>query len=178
MRPTSRTSQQHIYRGHGDYAVRDPVCEPNEPTRTRIPTIADTVPASWIMSREVVCARDDLDIDALVELMVNRRIGCLPIVDRDGVPIGMVTKHDLVEELLGKRCSSDPVPMSARQLMMPLAFTLDEHATIAHAAAMMTIEGIHHVPIVAESGSLIGVVSTFDVVRWLAANDGLIASGE
>ena len=60
--------------------------------------------------------------------------------------------------------------------MMPLAFTLDEHATIDHVAAMMSIEGVHHVPIVAESGCLIGVVSSLDIVRWLATNDGLVDS--
>ena len=58
--------------------------------------------------------------------------------------------------------------------MMPLALTLGEHATVAQAAALMSLEDVHHVPIVADSGRLIGVVSTFDIVRWLATNDGFV----
>lgn len=166
------SSTQHVYRGRGDHSVRVPVCDDAVPVETQIPTIADSVPATWIMSRNVVCARDDLDVDTLVELMVRERIGCMPIVDHDGCAIGMVTKQDLVDLLLARNRDA-PLPLATRQLMMPLAFTLDEHATIAHVAAMMSVEGIHHVVIVADSGCVIGVVSAFDVVRWLASNDGL-----
>ncbi len=171
---TTNPSTQHVYRGRGEHTVRVPFSDDVDPLETRVPTIADTVPASWIMSRDVVCARDDLDVDALVDLVVRRRIGCVPVVDRDGCPIGMVTKQDLVEQLLASKNPEVPPPLSVRQLMMPLAFTLDERATVAHVATMMSVEGVHHVPIVAESGCLIGMVSALDIVRWLAANDGML----
>jgi CBS domain-containing protein len=57
-------------------------------------------------------------------------------------------------------------------VMMPLAITLDDDATVGHAAALMAAEDMHHVMIVAE-GRLVGVVSTMDVTRWLANNDGM-----
>jgi CBS domain-containing protein len=60
--------------------------------------------------------------------------------------------------------------------MLALAFSLDERATIAQAAAMMAIEDLHHVPIVSVEGRLIGVVSSLDIVRWLARNDGVISN--
>ncbi len=173
---TTNTSTQQVYRGHGEHSVHVPVAEDVDREDMRVPTIADMVPASWIMTRDVVCARVDLDIDALVELVVRRRLGCVPVVDQDGCPIGMVTKQDLVEHLLDRNNLDVPTTLEVRQLMMPLALTLDEHATIAHVAAMMSVEGIHHVGIVAESGCLIGVVSALDIVRWLAANDGVLGS--
>ena len=168
---------QHVYRGHGNHSMRQPCCVPKEPRTTKVPTIADSIPACQLMSREVICAREDLDLGALTDLIVGRHIGCIPIVDERGHPVGMVTKLDLVEQLLAWR-DPDPPPLStvASQVMMPLALTLDEHATVAHAAAMMAIEGVHHVPIVADSGCLIGVVSSMDIVRWLAENDGVYQS--
>jgi CBS domain-containing protein len=165
------TSTQYIYRHHGEQSVRTLRCEPVEPLATRIATIADCVFATSIMSREVVCARDDLEVDALIDLMLRRRVGCVPIVDAEGAPVGMVTKQDLVELLIAERTEA-AYPRTADDVMMPLAFTLDEHATVAHAAAMMASEGMHHVPIVAESGCVIGIVSSYDIVRWLAVNDG------
>jgi CBS domain-containing protein len=57
---------------------------------------------------------------------------------------------------------------------MPLAITLDDKATVAHAASMMALEGFHHVMVVGQSGVLIGVVSSQDVVRWIVENDGLV----
>ena len=90
---------QHVYRGRGACTAREIACEPADPAATSFPTIADTVPVSWIMSRSVTCARGDLDAGALVDVMLRARIGCVPIVDEDGSPIGMVTKLDLVEQL-------------------------------------------------------------------------------
>ena len=54
----------------------------------------------------------------------------------------------------------------------PLAITLNTHATVAHAAAMMAMEDFHHLMVVGNDHALVGVVSTMDVVRWLARNDG------
>jgi CBS-domain-containing membrane protein len=142
---------------------------------TNVPTIADLVPATWIMSGDVIHAREDATVDHVMQLMVRRHIGCVPIVDGRNHPIGMVTKRDLVENwVISRDADAAPPALTVGQLMMPLALTLDEHATVAHTAAMMAVEDVHHVPIVAESGCLIGIVSSFDIVRWLAANDGYL----
>jgi CBS domain-containing protein len=147
----------------------------DDSTVPTVPTIADLVPVFQVMTREVICAREDLEIGSLMDLMVSRHIGCVPIVDDRGRPIGMVTKFDLLEQLCAAH-NPDTVspPARASDVMMQLAFTLDEHATVAHAAAMMSVEDVHHVPIVADGGGLIGVVSTMDIVRWLVANDGML----
>lgn len=127
-------------------------------------TIADTIPIKAIMTRDPVTARPDLDLDALQKLFVEHHIGCVPIVDERGKPQGIVTKLDLVER---------PGALTAAEVMMPLAITLNSQATIAHAAAMMSLEDCHHLLVVGANHQLIGVVSTMDVVRWLAKNDGL-----
>lgn len=172
---TKSPPTQHVFRGRGSQMVRVPICETEGEGLLQVPTIADLVPVRRIMSRDVVCAREDLDVGALVDLMVRRRIGCVPVIDERGRPIGMVTKTDVVEQRLAAIAHGGPPAMTAGELMMPLAITLDEHATVAHAAAMMAVEDFHHVAIVSDGGALIGVVSTMDIVRWLAANDGTTA---
>jgi CBS domain-containing protein len=171
---TPGSPTQRIYRGHGELSLRLPFCEPPAPALPQVATIADVVPACRIMTRDVICAREDLDVDALMELMVCHRLGCVPIVDERGQPVGMVTKYDLLERLVTAH-DSEPAPPAtvASQVMMPIAVTLDEQASVARAAAVMSLAHIHHVLIVAESGCLLGVVSTLDIVRWLAANDGM-----
>jgi CBS domain-containing protein len=167
-----RESTNHIFRADGicrDRAVRtDEVANAGDESE-RIPTIADLVPVTVVMTRDVTCAARDLSAKALARLIVETRIGCVPVVDEGGHPIGMVTKRDLVEQLLTPSPSQGE---TAYQLMMPIALSLGSHATVAHAAALMAFEDIHHVPIVADNGVLIGIVSSMDVVRWLAKNDG------
>lgn len=88
----------------------------------------------------------------------------------------MVTKSDLIEILDDVDARFEIETRTAEEVMMPLAITLDDKATVAHAASMMAIEGFHHVMVVAQSGVLIGVVSSQDVVRWIVQNDGLIGA--
>ena len=91
---------QRVYQGKGTETERELYCADPDPDLTRVPTIADLVPVTQVMSREVTCARRDLDVTHLVELMVRNRIGCVPVVEEPGRPVGMVTKLDLVEQLL------------------------------------------------------------------------------
>jgi CBS domain-containing protein len=164
---------QRVYDGHGHLRVRDIApCEHDEATAPpRSATIADDVPATAIMSRRLVCAYPDLPLVALARLFIDEHVGCVPIIDHRGRPQGIVTKSDLAEQLavgiatLAFKTASD--------IMMPLALTLDERATLAHAASLMTLEDLHHVMIVSCDGTLIGIISAKDVVRWLVENDQL-----
>lgn len=135
------------------------------------------------MQRDLVCARPDLEVHAVVRLMIEHRVGCIPVVDQRRRPIGVITKFDLVEHLdASMRATTEGLPLpadvlarSAEDVMMPLALTLPEQATVAHAASMIAEEGMHHVLVVSTDGVLVGVVSTRDIVMWLAENDGLIS---
>ena len=137
-----------------------------------MPTIAGLVPLTDIMTRDVICARRDLEIEAVIDLVIHHYIGCIPVVDDDGSPVGMITKRDLVEHL----AKVDPSPRTAEDVMLPLALTLDDRATVGRASAIMALEDVHHIPVVGSNGTVIGIVSSLDIVRWLARNDGFVTS--
>jgi CBS-domain-containing membrane protein len=161
-----------VYDGHGHLRVHDIApcghAEPVIPPRTA--TIADGVPITAVMSRRLVCAYPDLPIVALARLLIDEHVGCIPVIDHRGHPQGIVTKSDLVEQLASPATWSFK---TAQDIMMPLALTLDERATLAHASSLMTLEDLHHVMVVSCDGRLIGVLSAKDVVRWLVDNDEL-----
>lgn len=167
------TMPNRLFRVHGPRGIVERAVEavvkraPAHRTRTR--TNADQVFVTEIMSRHVVCAYPDLGLAALLGVMVRERLGCVPVVNEEGHPIGMVTKLDIVEHLVA---SASPLDSLVADVMMPLAITLDDNATVAHAAALMASEDMHHVMIVSDR-RLVGVVSTLDITRWLADNDGL-----
>jgi CBS domain-containing protein len=138
----------------------------------RSATVADRVPVTEIMSRDLICARPDLPVDSLLRLMIDRHVGCIPVVDERGRPRGVVTKSDLVEQLdLSLQRLGTIATQTTGDVMMPLAIAIDERATVAHAARMMELEDTHHVLIVSCGGYLVGVVSAKDIVRWLVVND-------
>lgn len=162
---TSRTFRIHGPRGIIERAA-EVIVERAKAKRAR--TIADHVPVTEIMTRQVVCAYPDLALATLMEVMVRERLGCVPVIDEQGRPLGMVTKFDIVEHLVGP---DDHEGRLVADVMMPLAITVDEKSTVAHAAALMASESMHHVMITSDR-RLVGVVSTMDITCWLAANDG------
>ena len=144
-------------------------------------TIADRVALRSIMSRELICAERDLAFGSILRLVVEHKIGCLPVVDGRRHAVGVITKLDVVERLEAWMASfgdgdagpGDLADATAEDIMMPLVVTIDQHATIAHAAAMMNLEDLHHVLVTSGDGTLVGIVSSKDLVDWIARNDGL-----
>jgi len=120
----------------------------------------EIVPIAEIMTRATVSSRPDATVESLIALMTHHHIGCIPIVDDHDRPTGIVTKLDLIECRDGRS--------TAREVMMPNAMTVPANATLARVANLMTYEGIHHLLVVDENRMLVGVVSTFDITRWLA----------
>jgi CBS domain-containing protein len=133
--------------------------------RARRPTDGDRTPLSAVMSGDIVCVSPDLPVASLVELLVDRGFSGAPVVNSAGRPIGVVSKSDLVS---GDRAGV------VRDIMMPIAFTLPESASLSHAAALMAYENIHRVPVIAADGTVVGIVSSMDVVRWVAEQDGYV----
>jgi len=119
------------------------------------------VAVSDLMTRTPITAPPTTSIDAIAELMTQHHISCIPIVDDARRPTGIVTKLDLIECRAAGRTT-------AREIMMPHAMTLPATATLATAASLMSHEGFHHVLIVDAERALLGVVSTFDIARWVA----------
>jgi CBS domain-containing protein len=55
------------------------------------------LPVRDVMQREVITVTPDcLTLEAM-RLMRRHRVGCLPVIDRDGRLVGIITEHDLIE---------------------------------------------------------------------------------
>lgn len=122
-------------------------------------------PAEAIMARDVTCVSPDLPVGALAHLLEDTGFSGVPVVDDDDVLIGMVSQSDLLD-------GSSRAARTVRDLMMPIAFSMNEHAPVGAIAAMMAYEGVHRVPVVDDEGRVVGLVSALDVARWVAMVTG------
>lgn len=96
--------------------------------------------------------------DALAQ-MSRRRIGSIVVADAAGMPVGILTRHDLLD-----RVALAQVPLAtpiASVMSTPLHCLTDAH-TAQDAALLMARHGIRHVPVTHE-GRLVGVVSERDL---------------
>jgi CBS domain-containing protein len=129
-------------------------------------TAGERTPVSEIMTVDVWCARDDLDLPSLRRVLVERHFTGVPVVDEHGRCIGVVSMADLV------RAHSDAARV--RDIMQRLTFVLPDSASVSQAAALMALEHVHRIPIVTDDGKVAGIVSSIDVLGWLGRQDGYV----
>lgn len=152
----------------------------------------ERTPVSRIMARHVICVQGDMPLRDVAAVLVNRRIGGVPVVDEQFRPLGMISKSDLVRRSLEEGAESAeeedavaPVAGESRyvaQVMTPAVATLSERASVLEAASMMAEQRIHRLPIVGRDGRIVGVVSSLDVLAWISRDlpqgEGLVAPSE
>ena len=147
------------------------VCQPQVAER-RFPTehtflSPDHVLIAELMSRNVACVRLDVSVDSIANLLVDGNLGAVPVVDSHDYPIGIVCKSDLVR---ARWDGVEAEPAIGADIMTPLAFTLCEDQPLFDGAAVMSIEGVHHLPVVSADGKVVGMLSSLDFVRWIAGD--------
>jgi CBS domain-containing protein len=64
-----------------------------------------TVRIKDIMVRELVTISPDMDLWQAVKIMVDKKIGCLPVVDHDRL-VGLITETDIMLQYL-KHCGGE-----------------------------------------------------------------------
>lgn len=119
-----------------------------------------------IMTRDVWCARDDLPLGKLRELLAERSFSGVPVVDEGGRCVGVVSVADLARSR-----SSDT---RVRDVMARLTFVLPDSASVSQAAALMALEHVHRIPITTDDGRVAGIVSSIDILAWLGRHDGYV----
>jgi CBS domain-containing protein len=65
-----------------------------EPRERRI--FLSSVDVTEAMTRYVETVEATTSLEEAARLLIRRRIGCLPVVDAEGLPIGLVTETDLL----------------------------------------------------------------------------------
>jgi CBS-domain-containing membrane protein len=140
---------------------------------------AEATAIAEIMTPTPLCVPPELSVESLTSLFLERGISGAPVVDEAGRAIGIVSKTDLVRErFIEGDTAVLPDGFHVEQLdgatvmdvMMPLAFTLRATDSIGRAARLMATEHIHRVPVTDLEGRVIGIVTTFDLARWITAS--------
>jgi CBS domain-containing protein len=123
---------------------------------------AARMPLGEFVNRQVVCVRPTTSVDHLRALMADADRTSFPVVDARGKLLGIISKADLVREPV-----ADDDEVSS--LMSQKPFSLPEDARLAHAISLMAAEKIESVPVLTAEGTVVGMVSAGDCLRWVAA---------
>lgn len=132
------------------------------------------------MRSPVVTVTEQTPLSVVCDVLVEQRLGGVPVVDEEGRVIGIITSQDVFFGAVGRFAedlSDDVAPTSseepcARDVMTSPAICASEDTDVTDLARLMWTLRLHRVPIVA-GGRLAGIVSAMDLCRVISV-EGLI----
>ncbi len=144
--------------------------------------------ASDVMSRTVATVSPETTVREVAELLLNRHISAVPVVDGAGTVVGIVSEGDLIRR---QETGTDKHPSwwlrlltstedqardyvkshgrAASDVMTTDIVTVEPGTEIDQIATLLERHRIKRVP-VCDGGKLVGIVSRADLIRGLAAH--------
>lgn len=112
---------------------------------------------------EVVSVKAGTSVRDAVELLGSRRIGAVPVLD-GGTVAGILSERDVIYCLRTDGAAILDWPVD--RVMTAPVITVDPGQSVLGALSMMTRRRIRHLPVVGQSGEMIGFVSIGDLVKY------------
>ena len=130
-------------------------------------------PISNVMTTDVVSIDLDQPLSDAYHALQGAPYHHIPVLDGDR-PVGMLSSTDILRLVYDVEGASDKMLTSMldhqftiEDAMTPDLVTLTESANVHDAAELLADSKRHSVLVVAADGSLVGIVTTTDLVRYL-----------
>ena len=126
-------------------------------------TVAD------LMTPDPIMIDESASVDEAARLLEESEISGLPVIDGDGVLVGVISQSDIVRARAVSHLWHRWSGLRVRHLMHAPAMTADRSMSMEEAAQLMERAHIHRLVVVGEDKlTPVGVISTTDLVRALA----------
>ena len=134
------------------------------------------------MSTDVVTVTRETPFKEVVRVIERDRISGVPVVDGEGVLVGVISEVDLlrrdtaragrVRAALTALRRERHSRTTAADLFSSPAITIDANASVAEAARQLNQHRVKRLPVVDAAGRLVGIVSASDLLRVFLRTDG------
>jgi CBS domain-containing protein len=119
-----------------------------------------------------ISLRDDATVPEAVALLTDRGHSAAPVIDEAGRPVGVLTRTDLLvheREQVRNAQPGEAAALLVRDVMTPIVFTVSTHTPSVEVIKRLCDLKVHQLFVVDDDNSLVGVISTFDIVRRLTS---------
>lgn len=118
-----------------------------------------------IMTPQPATLGSDARIRDAVEIITRKKIGGLPIVDKDGILLGIATERDVLSVLASGRS-----PLHVEDVMSSALRVTAPDCPIATVTRDMTKHRFRRLPVVSDD-VLYGIVTATDIMRYLGSRE-------
>jgi CBS domain-containing protein len=139
-----------------------------------------------LMTTAVLKVRPTTPFKELARVMEEHHISALPVVDSDDQLMGIVSEADLLpkQELHGQRpahrwafsgrqsfSAERSAGDNAGQVMTTNVVTIGPGATLTETTKLMTERKVKRLPVVGQTGALVGIISRADLIKVFVRPD-------
>jgi len=139
--------------------------------------------AREIMTKDLTGLSPEHSVKEALELLKKMRISGLPVIDKEGKLIGMLTEKEILSFVLPsyigavgrfiyeenpkstRKKLEELVKLKVSQLMRKEVVTTTEEATLREVARIMLIHKARRLPVVDKAGKIVGIVARPDVLE-------------
>jgi CBS-domain-containing membrane protein len=140
---------------------------------------------SDVMTKDVVSLKPDQTVRDAWGLMVDNALKAMPVIDESGKIVGMLTDEDLLDRAgIQQRLSitlkldeqdirtvveaSGETNLLVRDVMTAPVVTVTDEDSLGLASTTMVKAGLKRLPVVDDTGRLVGMLSRLDILRQVA----------
>lgn len=123
---------------------------------------------SDLMTRNPSSIRADATIREAISLLVTKRVTAAPVINAAGRPIGVLSLSDLITGVRDHDVDGDELlSMQAEEVMTPFVFSVDLNTPVNAVVGELLDARIRQIYVADKEGTLIGVLSTVDLLKSL-----------
>ena len=108
-----------------------------------------------IMCKQVVTAKETLSIQEAIQLLSERHVGSIVIIDDENRCVGMFTERDAIRVVAQKMRLDELL----NKVMSTHVATISLESSFDEAKSLMLSHKIRHLPVTDQTGKLIGLFS-------------------
>jgi signal-transduction protein with cAMP-binding, CBS, and nucleotidyltransferase domain len=119
-------------------------------------------------AKEIVTAVADTGKSAqdIAQMMVKEKVGSVIIIDKKGIPIGIVTERDIVTRVCLKDVAASRIKLE--EIMSTPLISVMSYDSIDTASRVMIKNNIKRLAVLEEDDRIVGLLSVTDITRRLA----------
>jgi CBS domain-containing protein len=122
-------------------------------------------PIKLIMNPKVVSISANAKISDAINLMKEKHVGGLPVVDENKRVKAIVTERDITNLFADKMSGVNVAELMSKEVVTALPKT-----TIHEAEKVMSMQGFRRLPIISD-GKVAGIVTAMDVLRFFGSGE-------
>ena len=145
-----------------------------------------------LMTREVLTIPPDMSVKEAAQLLFEREISGLPVVDEKKKVIGMITEKEIIgmalpqyaeqlgdfdvtlddEPFIKKIAQADKIRV--KDVMRKEILCVNEDVSVAEIARLMIAKKARRIPVLDKNKKLAGIIARADIVKEIARQTGIV----